>query len=319
MRVLVAGGAGFVGSHLCRALIDGGHEVACVDDLSSGRITNVSDLMTHEGFKFYEADVTRRRWDYGTLPEPPDVVVHLASPASPVDYDRRPLATLAANSFGTDNLLRIALNARARFIYASTSEVYGDPLVHPQPESYFGNVDPVGPRSCYDEGKRFGEALVTVFRQEFGTQAAIMRIFNTYGPSMRLDDGRVIPAFLSAALSGRPMPVHGDGRQTRSYMYVADLVAALLHVAMDQNLDGLVANVGNPEESTVIDLAWRVLAITGRNELGVEYLPARPGDPRQRRPDITRMRERYGWSPTVTLSEGLLKTVAWARSQEEGQ
>jgi dTDP-glucose 4,6-dehydratase len=237
-------------------------------------------------------------------------VLHLASPASPVDYARLPLETLAVNSAGTWRLLEIAEAAGARFVFVSTSEAYGDPLVHPQPETYWGNVDPIGPRSSYDEGKRFGEALVTSWRRVRGVRAAIVRLFNTYGPAMRLDDGRVVPEFLAAARAGLPLPIQGDGSQTRSYMYVSDLVEGLLHVALDQDLDGQVLNIGNPEEVSVRELADRLLAILG-SDAGVVQVPGRPGDPQRRCPDISRMTARYGWRPEVTLDEGLRRTVAW--------
>jgi nucleoside-diphosphate-sugar epimerase len=309
VRFVVAGGAGFVGSHLCRRLVDEGHEVACVDNLLTGRRENVEALVGRRGFVFVEADVTA--FERAALPaESPDVILHLASPASPVDYDRLPLETLAVNSAGTWRLLELAAATGARLVYVSTSEVYGNPLVHPQPESYWGNVDPIGPRACYDEGKRFGEALVTSFRRVHGVWAAIVRVFNTYGPSMRLDDGRVVPEFLAAALAGRPLPIQGDGTQTRSYMYVSDLVEGLLRVATDEDLDGLVLNIGNPHEITVRELAERLLAIMG-SSVGTEPVPGRPGDPQRRCPDITQMRERYGWEPIVTLDDGLRQTVRW--------
>ncbi len=308
MRFLVAGGSGFVGSHLCRRLLGDGHAVVCVDNLVTGRRANVADLEDHADFDFVDADVTELRT--AALPGPVDVVLHLASPASPVDYDRLPLETLAVNSAGTWRLLEIAREVGARFVFVSTSEVYGDPLVHPQPETYWGNVDPVGPRACYDEGKRFGEALVTSWRRVHGVPAAIVRVFNTYGPAMRLEDGRVVPAFLSAYLAGSPLPIQGDGTQTRSYMYVSDLVEGLVHVARDPELDGLVLNIGNPEEVSVLELAARLLAITG-SEAGTTFVAGRPGDPQQRCPDIARMTERYGWRPGVDLDDGLRRTVAW--------
>jgi nucleoside-diphosphate-sugar epimerase len=311
VRFLVAGGAGFVGSHLCRRLVDEGNDVTCVDSLLTGRRENVADLVGRPGFAFVQADVTSL--EGSALPAaPPDVILHLASPASPVDYDRLPLETLAVNSTGTWRLLEIAAATGARLVYVSTSEVYGDPLVHPQPETYWGNVDPIGPRACYDEGKRFGEALVTSFRRVHGVRAAIVRVFNTYGPAMRLDDGRVVPEFLAAAQAGRPLPIQGDGTQTRSYMYVSDLVEGLLRVARDEDLDGLVLNIGNPHEITVRELAERLLAIMG-SSVGTELVPGRPGDPQQRCPDITRMRERYGWEPIVTLDDGLRRTVDWLK------
>jgi nucleoside-diphosphate-sugar epimerase len=312
VRLLVAGGAGFVGSHLCRRLVADGHAVVCVDNLLTGRRENVADLVGQPQFVLVEADVCGL--DRAALPgEGPEVVLHLASPASPVDYARLPLETLAVNSAGTWRLLEIAEAVGARFVFVSTSEAYGDPLVHPQHETYWGNVDPIGPRSCYDEGKRFGEALVTSWRRTRGARAAIVRLFNTYGPAMRLDDGRVVPEFLAATRAGLPLPIQGDGSQTRSYMYVSDLVDGLLHVALDPDLDGQVLNIGNPEEVSVRELADRLLAILG-SDAGVVQVPGRPGDPQRRCPDISRMTARYGWRPEVTLDEGLRRTVAWMES-----
>jgi dTDP-glucose 4,6-dehydratase len=242
------------------------------------------------------------------VPGPVDVVYNLASPASPDDYDRLPLETLAVNSDGTRNLLDLARARDAAFLYTSTSEVYGDPLVHPQPETYWGNVDPIGPRAMYDEAKRFGEALVTSYRRVHGVRAAIVRIFNTYGPGMRLDDGRVIPELASAALDGRPLRVHGDGSQTRSFQYVEDLVRALVAIGLDPHLDGLVLNIGNPHEVTMNDLAARIAALVpGAGP--IVHVPGRPGDPQRRRPDISRIRARYGWEPAVDLDEGLRRTL----------
>jgi dTDP-glucose 4,6-dehydratase len=289
--------------------MDEGHEVTCVDNLITGRLSNIADLVARPGFAFVQADATVL--DRGNLSsEPLDVVLHLASPASPVDYDRHQLETLAANSAGTWRLLEIAAATDARFVYVSTSEVYGDPLVHPQSETYWGNVDPIGPRACYDEGKRFGEALVTSWRRERGVRAAIVRVFNTYGPALRLDDGRVVPEFLAAARAGRPLPIQGDGSQTRSYMYVSDLVEGLRCVAMDPELDGQVLNIGNPHEVTVRELADRILAIMG-SSAGTTLVPGRSGDPRRRCPDISRMVARYGWRPAVALDDGLRATVEW--------
>lgn len=289
--------------------MDKGHKVTCVDNLITGRLDNIDDLVSRSGFEFVQADVTTL--DQALFSgKPVDVVLHLASPASPVDYDRHQLETLAANSAGTWRLLEIATTMDARFVYVSTSEVYGDPLVHPQSETYWGNVDPIGPRACYDEGKRFGEALVTSWRRERGVQAAIVRVFNTYGPALRLDDGRVVPEFLAAALSGRPLPIQGTGSQTRSYMYVSDLVDGLLCVATDPDLDGQLLNIGNPYEVTVRELADQILAITG-SSAGSTLVPGRSGDPRRRCPDISRMIARYGWRPAVALDDGLRATVEW--------
>jgi len=308
VRVLVAGGAGFVGSHLCRRLLADGHRVTCVDNVLTGSLDNVADLVGQAGFSMVQADVAR-------VPDlPADVVVHLASPASPVDYERLPLETMAANSQGTWRLLDLARRAGASFTYVSTSEAYGDPEVHPQPESYWGHVDPVGPRSCYDESKRFGEALVTSYRRVHHVPAAIVRVFNTYGPAMRRDDGRVMPEFLGAALAGRPIVVHGDGTQTRSFMYVDDLVEALMCVGLDRDADGQLLNIGNPEEVTISELA-QLIARDIAPGATIEHRPARAGDPQRRRPDITRITARYGWTPAIPLAEGLRRTAAWYRAE----
>jgi nucleoside-diphosphate-sugar epimerase len=302
MKVLVAGGAGFVGSHLCEALLAAGHQVSCLDDLSTGRHTNIAPLEAHPHFHLTVANVRE-------APQVDvDVVLHLASPASPVDYDQRPLETLAANSLGTWRLLEIAQQSGARVIYASTSEIYGDPLVHPQPETYWGNVDPIGPRSCYDEGKRFGEALLTSFRRVHGVPATIVRLFNTYGPRMRRDDGRVIPALVGSALSGRPLEVYGDGLQTRSFCYISDLVDGLVRIAQDPAADGAVLNLGNPEEVTILQLAETIRSAIDPG-LSIVHGADRPGDPERRRPVIDRVRERYGWEPRVGLVDGLRLTI----------
>ena len=260
VKVLVAGGAGFIGSHLSRALLKAGHHVYVVDDFSTGSHDNISDLMAHPSFELVQADVCV------TPTLPVDVIAHLASPASPIDYDRMPVHTMRANSLGTYRLLDVANEVGASLLFASTSEVYGDPLVHPQPESYWGNVDPIGPRSCYDEGKRFSEALVFATRRETGVRANIVRFFNTYGPDMRRDDGRVIPEMVSAALADRPLTVHGDGSQTRSFCYVSDLVRGLMHVLLDPDLDGEVFNIGNPHEITVRELAQHITELAGNGQ-----------------------------------------------------
>jgi nucleoside-diphosphate-sugar epimerase len=304
VRVLVAGGAGFVGSHLCDRLIADGHAVTCLDNLVTGSRENIAGLAGHPRFTFIEADVAAApQMDV-------DAILHLASPASPVDYNRLPLETLAANSIGTWRLLEVARASGAHFTFASTSEVYGDPLVHPQPETYWGNVDPIGPRACYDEGKRFGEALVTSMRRVNRVRATIVRLFNTYGPRMRPDDGRVVPALVTAALAGEPLTLHGDGTQSRSFMYVDDLVEGLVRVGLDPASDGAVFNIGNPHEVTMRELAGEIARAVGR-ELPILYVPGRPGDPQRRRPDITKVTARYGWEPTISLEDGLGRTVAW--------
>jgi dTDP-glucose 4,6-dehydratase len=302
MNVLIAGGAGFIGSHLSRALLDAGHHVVCVDDLSTGHLDNIADLLRRPGYEFIRADVAH------TPAIHVDVIAHLASPASPIDYDRMPIHTMRANSLGMYRLLDVAHTVGARLLFVSTSEVYGDPLVHPQPETYWGNVDPVGPRSCYDESKRFGEALLFATRRERGTQANIVRLFNTYGPSMRRDDGRVIPEMVSAALNERPLTIHGDGSQTRSFCYVSDLVAGLIHVLRDEAIDGEIFNVGNPHEITMRELAEHIIELTGSSS-GVRYTSARPGDPERRRPIIDKIQARYGWEPRVHLRDGIRLTI----------
>jgi nucleoside-diphosphate-sugar epimerase len=312
MRFLVAGGIGFIGNHLSRALLGRGHSVVCVYDISTGNLANVQDLLENPRYELIRADVAHAP----SLPV--DVIAHLASPASPVDYDRMPLHTLRANSLGTFRLLEIAGEQRAGLLFVSTSEVYGDPLVHPQPESYWGNVDPIGPRSCYDEGKRFSEALVFASRRETGVRANVVRLFNTYGPGMRRHDGRVIPEMVSAALAGRPLPVHGNGTQTRSFCYVSDLVAGLLHVLEDRELDGEVFNVGNPAEITVRELAERIVELTGRRS-DIHYTSARPGDPERRRPVIDKIQARYGWEPRVELREGLRRTIEAFRTADAAE
>ncbi len=307
MRVLVAGGAGFIGSHVCDALLGRGHEVICLDNLITGRMDNIDHLEEHPEFSFVREDVVRAPL------LPVDVVLHLASPASPVHYQRFAIETMLANSAGTHRLASIASDVGARLVYASTSEVYGDPLEHPQRETYWGNVNPTGPRACYDESKRFGEALTTEYRRKHGLNASIVRIFNTYGPRMNLQDGRVVPEFAAAALAGQPLPIFGDGQQTRSFCYVSDLVDALLLVAFDRAADGEIFNLGNPHEVTMLELATLITsAARGGGEL--EFLPAAQDDPARRRPDITRVRERYGWEPTVSLEDGLRETVAYFRS-----
>jgi nucleoside-diphosphate-sugar epimerase len=308
MRVLVAGGAGFIGSHVCDALLAAGHQVACLDNFVTGNRRNIEHLRSRSDFELVEADVaTAPRVEAG-------LILHLASPASPVHYKEFPIETMLANSAGTHRLLEIARGNGARFVFASTSEVYGDPLEHPQQESYWGNVNPIGPRACYDESKRFGEALTFEFRRKMGVNTSIVRIFNTYGPRMNIEDGRVVPAFIQAALEERPLPLHGQGNQTRSFCYVSDLVAGFLLVALDPTADGEVFNIGNPQEITMRELATRIAKLGGLSGESVQYLPRGADDPERRRPDIGKMRARYGWEPRFGLDEGLAATIEYFKA-----
>lgn len=307
MRVLVAGGAGFIGSHVCRDLLFRGHEVICLDNLSTGSFDNIDEIADDRDFSFIREDVTRAPFLAA------DLILHLASPASPVHYKQMPIETMMANSAGTHRLLALAADRGARFVFASTSEVYGDPLVHPQPESYWGNVNPVGTRACYDESKRFGEAITFEYRKRHRVNASIVRIFNTYGPRMNEDDGRVVPAYIGAALDGRALPVFGDGAQTRSFCYVTDLVDALLLVAFDGNANGGIFNIGNPHEVSMLHLAQTISRLAGEPER-IEHLPAAPDDPARRKPDIARIQNRYGWQPFVSLEHGLEETIEHFRA-----
>jgi dTDP-glucose 4,6-dehydratase len=306
-RVVVTGGAGFLGSHLADALLARGDEVVAIDNLATGSVANIEHLFGVRGFTFVEHDVSQYVW----VPGPVDVVMHFASPASPVDYLELPIQTLKVGSLGTHNTLGLAKAKGARYLLASTSEVYGDPLVHPQSETYWGNVNPIGPRGVYDEAKRFAEAMTMAYHRTHGLDVRIVRIFNTYGPRMRADDGRVVSNFVVQALRGEPLTVYGDGTQTRSFCYVADEIRGFLAL-LDSDEVGPV-NIGNPGEFTVLELAELVLEVTGStSEIVFEPLPV--DDPRQRRPDITLARERLGWEPTVPLREGLERTVAHFRA-----
>jgi dTDP-glucose 4,6-dehydratase len=298
------GGGGFLGSHLCDRLLDRGDQVVCVDDFSTGRPENVAHLSEHRGFTLVEADVS------ASLPVdgPVDGVLNLASPASPPDYLARPLATLAVGSEGTRRGLELAERHGARFLLASTSEVYGDPEVHPQTEAYWGNVNPIGPRSVYDEAKRFAEALTMAHHRERGTNIGIARIFNTYGPRLRPDDGRVVSNFLFQALAGEPLTVYGDGSQTRSLCYVADEVGGLVAL-LDAEITGPV-NIGNPDEYTVLELAQVVIDLTGSGST-IVHRPLPLDDPTRRRPDISLARRALGWEPTTGLKDGLAQTAAY--------
>jgi dTDP-glucose 4,6-dehydratase len=299
---VVTGGAGFLGSHLCDFLVAGGHRVICVDNLETGSLQNVEHLRS-DTFLFVNHDIT----EHLEIAEPVDVVYHLASPASPIDYLRLPLATLKVGSYGTHNALGLAKWKRARFLLASTSEVYGDPLIHPQPETYWGNVNPIGPRGVYDEAKRYAEALTMAYHRQQGVDTCIVRIFNTYGPRMRPHDGRAIPTFVRQALANEPVTVFGDGSQTRSFCYVDDLIRGLMLLA--ESGEHLPVNIGNPAEYTLLELAQKVVEATGaKSEIVFEALPV--DDPKVRQPDITRARQLLGWEPQVSLEDGLRATLA---------
>ena len=303
-RVVVTGGAGFLGSHLGTAFIERGDAVVCVDNLSTGRLDNIGHLLGSPAFEFVRADVSEGLEVAG----PVDVVAHFASPASPPDYHRRPLETMAVGSRGTEHALRLAEANNARFVLASTSEVYGDPVVHPQREDYWGNVNPIGPRSVYDEAKRFAEALTVAYRRTRGVNTGVLRIFNTYGPRMRPHDGRVVTSFITQALTGEPLTIYGDGSQTRSFCYVDDLVRGIL--AMADTAEPGPVNLGNPDEHTMSELAALIVAITGSRS-AVEHHPLPVDDPTRRRPDISRAREVLGWQPEVGTQDGLRRTVDW--------
>lgn len=302
MRVLVTGGAGFIGSHLCDRLLGDGHEVIAMDNLITGSTDNIAHLAGERRFRFIRHDVT----DYIYVPGPVDAVMHLASPASPVDFARIPIQILKVGSLGTHNALGLALAKSARFLLASTSEVYGDPLVHPQPESYWGNVNPIGVRGVYDEAKRFAEAITMAYHRIHEVDTRIIRIFNTYGPRMRLDDGRIVPNFITQALRREPVTVYGDGSQTRSFCFVSDLVDGMVRLLLSN--ESFPVNIGNPTELTVLQFAEAVNRLTG-NAAGVEFRDLPEDDPKQRRPDITRAQQLLGWAPQVSVEDGLSRTI----------
>jgi len=304
---LVTGGAGFIGSHLCEKLLAEGHKVICMDSLITGKTKNINHLHNDNNFTYIKHDVSKPL----ELREDIDYMFHFASPASPIDYQEEPVKTILSNSYGTFNLLTLAKQKGSKLLLASTSEVYGDPLVHPQPETYWGNVNPTGVRSCYDESKRVAEAMVMAFVRRYGTDARIIRIFNTYGERMRFDDGRVIPNFITQCIKNEPITIYGDGKQTRSICYVGDLVEGISKV-MFSGKKGEVFNLGNPAEYTMIKLAEEIKRLTGSSsEFVFKPLPA--DDPMQRRPDITKIKRELGWEPKVTPEEGLKRTIDWFR------
>jgi dTDP-glucose 4,6-dehydratase len=307
-RAVVTGGAGFVGSHLCERLLADGWEVLCIDNLVTGSLSNVAGVSDDPRFAFLEQDVSAGI----TVKRPVDAVLHLASPASPVDYLALPIQTLKVGALGTHNALGLAKAKGARFLLASTSEVYGDPLEHPQRESYWGNVNPIGPRSVYDEAKRFAEAITMAYHRKHGMQTRIARIFNTIGGRMRTDDGRAVPVFVTQALQGEPLTVHGDGSQTRSVAHIDDLVEGLVRLLASDYADPV--NLGNPEETTVLDLAKLVARLAGQPDAEIRFVGRPVDDPSVRRPDITRAREILGWEPTVSLENALARTITYFRT-----
>jgi nucleoside-diphosphate-sugar epimerase len=309
MRIAVTGGAGFLGSHLCDALIERGDQVVCLDNLSTGRLDNIAHLINHPYFVFTQCDVSEGIRVDSKI----DAVAHLASAASPPDYLRMPLETLAVGSRGTEHALRLAESNGSRFLLASTSEIYGDPTVHPQPEGYWGNVNSIGPRSVYDEAKRFAEALTTAYGKTRGVSVGIIRIFNTYGPRMSPTDGRVVTNFITQALNGEPITIYGDGKQTRSFCYVDDLIRGI--VAMLDSSEPGPVNLGNPEEFTIGDFANLVLEVTG-SASPIDYRPLPKDDPTRRRPVITRAKERLGWQPEVPVAAGVARMTEWLRAQQ---
>ncbi|RAJ87364.1 dTDP-glucose 4,6-dehydratase [Chitinophaga dinghuensis] len=303
-RILIAGAAGFLGSHLCDRFIQEGYHVIAMDNLLTGNISNIEHLFPLPDFEYYHHDVTK----FVHVPGKLDYILHFASPASPIDYLKMPIQTLKVGSLGTHNLLGLAKEKKARILVASTSEVYGDPTVHPQPEEYWGNVNPVGPRGVYDEAKRFLESITMAYHNFHGVETRIVRIFNTYGPRMRLNDGRALPAFMSQALNGEDLTVFGDGSQTRSFCYVADLIEGIYKLLLSDY--HLPVNIGNPEEITLNQFAAEILKLTGSKQK-ITYLPLPKDDPKQRQPDITKARTLLGWEPKVNREEGLKITYEY--------
>jgi dTDP-glucose 4,6-dehydratase len=308
LRAVITGGAGFLGSHLCDRLIAEGWEVLCLDSLITGTEANIAHLAGHARFRAARQDVTR----YIDVPGPVDYVLHFASPASPVDYMKLPIQTLKVGALGTHNSLGLALAKKARYLLASTSEAYGDPQVSPQPESYWGHVNPIGPRGVYDEAKRFAEAMTMAYFRTHGVETHIVRIFNTYGPRMRLNDGRALPNFVHQALAGQPITVYGDGRQTRSFCFVSDLMEGIWRLMQSDEREPV--NIGNPEEITILEFAERVRAAVG-TDVPIIHKPLPVDDPKQRCPDITKARKLLGWEPKVRLSDGLRITIEHFRQQ----
>ena len=307
-RSVVTGGAGFLGSHLVDYLLARGHSVVVLDNLATGSVENIEHLAGRPDFRFVKQDVT----EFLFLDQPVDFVWHFASPASPVDYLELPIQTLKVGSLGTHKALGLAKQKKARFLLASTSEIYGDPLEHPQREDYWGNVNTIGPRGCYDESKRFAEALVMAYHRQHGMETKIVRIFNTYGPRMRLRDGRVVPAFIGQALTGQPLTVFGKGEQTRSFCYCSDLIEGIYRLMMSEGHEPV--NIGNPTEMTMLEFAREIIRVTGSRSK-IVFRPLPQDDPQQRRPDIGRAKALLGWEPQVPLAEGIVKTIDYFRGR----
>lgn len=312
MRILVTGGAGFLGSHICDYLLAEGNEVIAMDNLITGSTDNIEHLAGHDRFHFIKHDVTNYIYIEGTI----DAVLHFASPASPIDYLELPIQTLKVGALGTHKVLGLAKAKGARFLLASTSEVYGDPLIHPQTEDYWGNVNPIGPRGVYDEAKRFAEAMTMAYHRTHNVDTRIVRIFNTFGPRMRLNDGRVVPNFIAQALRGEPLTVYGDGIQTRSFCYVSDLIDGVCRLLLSDETEPV--NVGNPQEMTILDFAYKIVELTGSTSDITLVQPEDvrvKDDPKVRQPDISKARRLLGWEPKVSLDEGLRKTIEWFRDR----
>jgi dTDP-glucose 4,6-dehydratase len=312
MRILVTGGAGFLGSHICDYLLAEGNEVIAMDNLITGSTDNIEHLAGHDRFHFIKHDVTNYIYIEGTI----DTVLHFASPASPIDYLELPIQTLKVGALGTHKVLGLAKAKGARFLLASTSEVYGDPLIHPQTEDYWGNVNPIGPRGVYDEAKRFAEAMTMAYHRTHNVDTRIVRIFNTFGPRMRLNDGRVVPNFIAQALRGEPLTVYGDGIQTRSFCYVSDLIDGVCRLLLSDETEPV--NVGNPQEMTILDFAYKIVELTGSTSDITLVQPEDvrvKDDPKVRQPDISKARRLLGWEPKVSLDEGLRKTIEWFRDR----
>lgn len=311
-KVLVTGGAGFLGSHLCDRMLAEGYKVIAMDNLITGSLENIEHLMGNQDFEFYHNDVSK----FVHVPGELDFIFHFASPASPIDYLKMPIQTLKVGSLGTHNLLGLAKEKKARIMIASTSEVYGDPLVHPQNEDYWGNVNPIGPRGVYDEAKRFQEAITMAYHTFHGLETRMVRIFNTYGPRMRLNDGRALPAFVGQALRGEDITVFGDGSQTRSFCYVDDLIEGIYRLMMSDYV--YPVNIGNPDEITIKEFAEEIIRLTGTNQK-IVYKPLPKDDPKQRRPDITRAKEILGWSPKYSRAEGLKPTLEYFQKKVQSE